>query len=40
MDCLRFGMELHHQLGVDVPEAKYGKLAGIDDAVDYLAERL
>ena len=40
MDFLRFVMELHRRLGVDVPEADYGKIASIDDAVDYAAARL
>jgi hypothetical protein len=33
-------MELHKRLGVDVQEAEYGKVASINDAVDYAAARL
>jgi acyl carrier protein len=40
MDFLRFVMELHRQVGVAVPEADYGKLASVADAVDYVAARL
>lgn len=40
MDFLRFVMELHTQLGVAVPEADYGRLASVLDAVDYVAARL
>ena len=40
MDFLRFVIELHKQLGVDVPEADYPKLANLGGAVDYVAARL
>ncbi len=40
MDFLRFVVELHRQVGVDVPEADYQKLATLGGAVDYLASRL
>jgi len=40
MDFLRFVMELHKQVGVAVPEADYGKLASVAEAVDYVAARL
>ena len=40
MDFLRFVMELHKQLGVAVPEADYGRLASVADAVDYVAANL
>jgi len=40
MDFLRFVVELHRQVGVDVPEADYQKLATLSGAVDYLAARL
>jgi acyl carrier protein len=36
MDFLRFVVELHTRLGVDVPEADYGKLVSLDDAVDFI----
>jgi acyl carrier protein len=39
MDFLRFVMELHKQLGVEVPEADYGKLASLNRAVDYVATK-
>jgi acyl carrier protein len=40
MDFLRFVMELHKQLGVDVPESDYRRLASVATIVDYLAARL
>lgn len=40
MDFLRFVMELHTRLGVDVPEADYGKLASVTAVVDYVSARL
>lgn len=40
MDFLRFVMELHKQLHVEVPEADYQKLASLSGAVDYVAARL
>jgi acyl carrier protein len=40
MDFLNFVIGLHTSLGIDVPEADYGKLGTVDDAVDYLAARL
>lgn len=40
MDFLRFVMELHKQLGVDVPEVDYAKLGSLDATVDYLASRV
>lgn len=40
MDFLRFIIQLHKQLGVEVPEADYPKLASLAGAVDYLAARL
>jgi acyl carrier protein len=39
MDFLNFVVSLHERLGVDVPEADYGKLATVDGAVAYLAAR-
>jgi len=39
-DFLTVMVRLHESLGVDVPEADYGKLATLDDAVVYLAARL
>jgi acyl carrier protein len=40
MDFLNFVIGLHGSLGVDVPEADYGKLATMNAAVDYLEARL
>jgi acyl carrier protein len=40
MDFLRFVMELHRQLGVEVPEVDYQKLGSLSGAVDYVAARL
>jgi acyl carrier protein len=40
MDFLNVVIALHGSLGVDVPEADYGKLATLSAAVDYLAGRL
>jgi acyl carrier protein len=37
MDFLRFVVALHQRLGVEIPEADYGKLATLDGAVGYLA---
>jgi acyl carrier protein len=39
MDFLRFVVELHKQLGVDVPESDYGKIASVSALVDYIAAR-
>jgi acyl carrier protein len=40
MDFLRFVMALHTQLGIDVPEADYQKLASLTRIVDYLAAKI
>ena len=40
MDFLRFVMELHTQLGVDVPEADYGHLGSLTQIVEYLTPRI
>ena len=40
MDFLRFVVEVHRRLAVDVPEADYGKLMSIAATADYLASRL
>lgn len=37
MDFLRFVVELHRQLGVEVPEADYQKLSSLAGVVDYVA---
>ena len=40
MDFLNLVIALHERLGVDIPEADYGKLASIDAMVDYLRASL
>jgi acyl carrier protein len=40
MDFINFVATLDQTLGVDVPEADYGRLATLDACVDYLAGRL
>jgi acyl carrier protein len=40
MDTLNFAIALHRELGVDVPEAEYSRLAGLDKCVEYLAAKL
>jgi acyl carrier protein len=39
-DFLNVVVRLHEQLGVDIPEADYQKLATLDSALAYLAPRL
>jgi acyl carrier protein len=39
MDWLTFLIRLHEQLGVDIPEADYGKLRTLDDLLDYLGAK-
>ena len=36
-DFLSFLVALHEKLGVEIPEADYGKLTTLDDMVRYLA---
>ena len=40
MDTLNFAIALHRDLGVDVPEAEYSRLAGLDKCVAYLAGKI
>jgi len=40
MDTLNFAIALHRELGVEVPEAKYSRLASLDKCVAYLADRV
>jgi acyl carrier protein len=40
MDTLNFAIALHRELGVDVPEAEYSRLASLDKCVDYLGAKL
>lgn len=39
MDILNAAIALHRALGIDIPEADYGRLATLDGAVEYLAGR-
>lgn len=36
MDVLNFVIALHKELGVDIPETAYSKLATLDSCVEYL----
>jgi acyl carrier protein len=40
MDFLNFVIGVHTRLGVDVPEADYGRMATLNGAVAYLTTRL
>ena len=40
MDWLNVIVGVHRDLGVDIPEADYGKLRTLDDWTAYLRERL
>ena len=40
MDFMNFVMALDEALGVDVPEADYGRLSTLDACVEYLGARL
>jgi acyl carrier protein len=40
MDALNFIIGVDKALGVEIPEADYGRTATLDDFVSYLAERL
>jgi acyl carrier protein len=40
IDFLNFLIRLHQRLGVDVPEADYGKLVTLNDFAAYLRARL
>jgi acyl carrier protein len=40
MDTLNFAIALHRELGVDVPEAEYSKLASLDKCVAYLSDKV
>jgi acyl carrier protein len=40
MDTLNFAIALHRELGVEVPEADYSRLASLDKCVTYLADRV
>lgn len=38
-DFLNVVIRLHERLGIDIPEADYGRLGTLASTVDYLAER-
>jgi len=40
MDTLNFAIALHRELGVEVPEAEYSRLASLDKCVAYLADKV
>jgi len=40
MDTLNFAIALHRELGVDVPEADYSRLASLEKCVEYLGARI
>jgi acyl carrier protein len=40
MDTLNFAIALHREFGVEVPEAEYSRLAGLDKCVAYLADKV
>ena len=40
MDTLNFAIAVHRELGVDVPEADYARLASLDKCVEYLQQRM
>ena len=39
-DFLNVLIRLHARLGVDIPEADYGKVATLDDMLAYLSQRV
>lgn len=39
-DFLQFLIGLNEELGVDIPEADYGKLRSLDDLTEYLTKRI
>jgi len=40
MDILRWVQGIHKAIGVEIPEADYGKITSIKDAIAYVAARL
>jgi acyl carrier protein len=40
MDFLRFIVELHTRVGVDIPEADYGRLTSVRAIAEYLQSRV
>ena len=39
MDTLNFAIALHRELGIEVPETEYSRLASLDKCVEYLQGR-
>jgi acyl carrier protein len=39
MDALNFFIRLHQKLGVDIPEADYGKLNTLNECIAYVASK-
>jgi len=39
MDTLNFAIALHRELGIEVPETDYARLASLDKCVEYLHGR-
>lgn len=40
MDTLNFAVALHRELGIDVPEAEYSRLASLDKCIAYLGPKI
>ncbi len=40
MDILRWVQGIHKAIGVEIPEEDYGRIATLQDAVGYVAERV
>ena len=40
MDILRWVQGIHKELGVEIPEEDYGKIATLGDAIDYVIARV
>jgi acyl carrier protein len=40
MDTLNFAIALHRDLGIEVPETEYARLASLDKCLEYLAPRV
>jgi acyl carrier protein len=40
MDTLNFAIALHRELGIEVPETDYARLASLDKCLEYLAPRV
>jgi len=40
MDTLNFAIALHRELGIEVPETEYARLASLDKCLEYLAPRV